>query len=438
MMKIIDVYKLGLKLKAYAYAEWVFSMFSVVETESQLFDKAPMTIHYREDGTYAEFDNQEVKIEDAKPNTPLLTDRTPITLNKGDLPNVNETIETTAAHVLFNAIYLTDSFGGKIPYHNGKKDGTFDLGYIEDVVASMLEDGEPPEDNPQDKIFVTEYLQFTKAEAYATNFADIFSVGASPKNTTSDPKMKAYRDKRLKELGPNPSITEVTKLEEELVQMDKDWVNDYGLLYYTNPQKEFGNSRKKLHGMVGAEKDFLDPNKFSLVGKSLVEGWDLDQFATYVNSAREGSINRGVMTQLGGTEVKGIIRSTQNLKVVSQYCGTNVGLPLLVTESNKGDFIGQYALNGKGGYLLITKDNIDTMMNKIVTRSTPGGCLQPNGDFCPICVGVVNAARPEALSSSAVSVGSGYMYVFMKRMHVTSIFTTKIDKRRMFLRTHHK
>lgn len=427
-MKAVDLFKLGLRNGAFYEIEWLFSIFSVTLSQAKGVADYPFRVDRKPEGVYAlNMDLQPVLIEDARKDQPLLEFSTMLKLEVGDIPNVVVPIELSAGEAMVNAVVLSYAFGKKIPCMSGY----MDFGKIEKEIAQRLTTDVPIEEEEHDKIYVRELKEYSRAMFFLTPLNDIAVPSASPRNVTSDPEMRKVRNEEIKRLGPNPSPLEVARAEKKLEAIDRAWTNDYGKSYFT-ADKEYNNARKKRHTWVGYEVDFLDPSKGKMIYKALDEGIDFSNFPALVNSSREASFNRGYLTQLGGSAVKETIQATQNCRVHSGFCGTKLGIPTIVDETNKPEIVGFYSIE-RGTYKPITKDNVNQLLGKKVLVSSPGFCKLKHPDVCSICVGVSNAANPRGLSAAIANISSVYMNVFMKKMHVSTIEYVEFDPMRSFM-----
>ncbi len=428
IMKPLELFRIGLREKAFYELEWILAMFSVTLNKSPKIADYPYRIVRTDDAVgYLDSDLLFQPLKGVGLHDPIIRFDDLITLEPGDIANVSVITELTCGEALVNAAVLSYAFGNKIPCIAGY----MDFGKIEQEIANRLTTDVPLEEEQADRIYVREYKEYTKAMFHLTPLNDIAVPSASPRNVTSDPEIKRLRNELITRLGPNPSPLDIARAEKKFEAMDRAWTNDYGKTFFTQ-DKEYNNARKKRHTWVGYEVDFLDPNKGTMIYKSLDEGIDFDNFPALVNSARDASFNRGYLTMLGGSAVKQAIQATQNCRVVEGFCGTTIGLPTIVDEENKKNLVDFYSIE-RGTYKLITADNVNQLVGKKVLVGSPGMCKLKHPDVCSVCVGVTNAANPRGLSAAIANISSVFMNVFMKKMHVSTISYIEFDPKRSFL-----
>jgi hypothetical protein len=187
--------------------------------------------------------------------------------------------------------------------------------------------------------------------------------------------------------------------------------------------------------MHGLEKPFSAGDKPVLIKNSLGEGWDFKNLPAMVNSLREGSFNRGSETQLGGVAAKEAFRAFQNVSIAEKDCGSKLGLPFVVTETNKSMFVGFYALrtvrniDNPSDPMEITKENIDSLVNNKIYVRLPMLCKTSHTDFCEVCMGKQNSLNPTGLNALGADVGSTFLNAFMKKMHVSSLSLARYQPR---------
>lgn len=435
-MNRIDFYLSALRDQAFLLNAWTLSVFTEILEEEDAWLSDPY--HYRvvrKEGK-AYFVNKTGSLElidDVKGNDPILPLNTPLDLKPGDLINVDRPVKTTVSEAFMNAAVLCYPFGNFFPY----KEGKWDAGYVEEMTQKhLVSDPLPGEDPKPGTMSVSQLEKVSQVLLGLTALNAYFVPTASPRNITFDPEMIKLRDKRIKELEESGKINdpiELAKMEKELEAMDRAYCNDYGKTFFTEA-KEFNNARKKMFLHVGYEKDFLDDGKGKYNKKSLAEGINLEMFAETVNGSREGSYNRGRLTMLGGADVKSAIRSTQNRRVVTGFCGTNLGIRTKVYRWSFDMLNGFYYLVKGKAPVEITNENFPSLVGKIIEVASPGFCREGFTDVCSICIGKAGASRPNALPLNITDISSANMYKFMKKMHVTSIQLTELVLDRTILR----
>lgn len=420
-MKKRDYFLLALKHKSYLFKAWTINCFSVVRTPGEEYPCHLLRGERHYSFIHPET-SEEIIIVDSHSDVPLFNFKETVNVSKGDLPNIHGDIETTYGKLVVNAVALVYPFGDKIEYQNGE----FKIKNIEKIIEKRLT-SDPKYKGPKSikveaPIYVTEYLNFIDAVLSLEGYTQLCVPSATAKTMTRDPRVPELRARLLEEHKDslNDPAT-IAKIDAELVKMDREWMKgDLGEGFYIK-DKSYEVVRKKVHLMHGYEQGFGESP--ATITNSLSEGWDLEKMPAMVNSLREGSYNRGAQTQLGGVAAKTINRIFQNTRIAEDDCGSTLGMDHFITDSNKGHYLGFYAINGKKLELL-SDVNIDQYVGKEVTLRSPMYCKTSRANFCRTCMGEINSESETALASLASGVGSTLLNTFMKLMHGTALKTT--------------
>jgi len=393
----------------------------------------PFKVINNKAGQFAFFDpdqEQWVDIDGIYKDRPLILIQGVLRLKVGDLPNVFEDVVTTYGEAFHNLIKLIFPFGKKISYRTGLKD--LSETSIESYIASRLKDDVPKDQETETDIYTHEYLLYGQAVGFTTGFNNYFVASVSPKSLTADPNQTKLRDKLLKEVKDSGrdinDPTVVAEVEAKLVANDVNWIDDYGKNYFVD-KGHFETARKKVHSMHGYEKPFSDKSKGITITRSLSEGIDLNKLPEIANAIREGSHNRSVNTQLGGVDFKEANRSFQNTSVPEEDCGSINGLYKLI---NSKKLIGSYYLD-KGKPVLIDEANYSSLEGKELLVRSPTECQTKDGNFCKVCVGKELARSSTATAAAVAGISADNLYIFMKKIHVSSTKVTELDLTQAFI-----
>lgn len=433
-MKRRDYFLKALRSGAYCHRIWVLSIFSMTDNDVEQTDWTDSPFPYRllqRDGKYVFIDLEKngefTEISDASVDQPLISPNFALTLTGGDLPNVFETVETTYGEAFFNAMVLVYAFGSKFPYVTGK----INIRNIEAVIENKLQDDIAP-NSPvlnlpdPDVIYVHEYKRFAEAIFNLPSYNTLWVPSASPKTLTRDPRIPEMRDALNKALGDRVTDpAEVARVEATLIKVDKAWVDDDGKDFYIK-EKSYSNSRKKIFLQHGYEKPFSANEEAVTITTSLDEGWDYENLPAMNNSSREGSYMRGSETQLGGVKAKEALRNFQNATIREPDCGDTFGIVEYVRSDEADDMLGFYYLENDKP-VLITRENIDSLVNRVIHVRSPSACKTQFTDFCEVCMGAKISQNPLALSAYAQGVGSTFLQTAMKKMHVSSLKLEEYD-----------
>lgn len=423
-MNKLEYFLAALKNGAYKRKQWVIHCFSQFkETEGTwVNDNYPFRLLVINDAYHfvnLESPNEPTRLEGVTTTSPAFSFGEHIDLKAGDVPNLKKDVSTTYGDLLFNYLVLIDAFGSKVDYHEGR----VNIKKLESMIESRLVDDVEGE-NDQDKIYVREFRVFMDNMYQLVGFTQLCVPSASPKTMTRDPNIP---DLRKKLLAGNESRFQdpafIARVDKELEQTDRAWVDDWGKDFYIK-DKSYSNVRKKVFLMHGLEKGFTENDPNVLIQNSLSEGWDFTKLPAMCNSLREGSFNRGALTEFGGVATKEAFRAFQNASITDVDCGTTLGKPTLITEDNHSVYVGFYHVV-KGQTVEITKDNVRALIGSTIIRRSPMLCKTPYTDYCQTCAGKQLAQTPTALGAATAGVGSIFMGAFMKKMHVSSLSLKK-------------
>lgn len=418
-----DFFLYGIKNNFYLYKQWVIECFSIARSDSGNY--GPFVNYLPKEKPHGwTADKQIIQITDSVIGQPLLNAQDPITLLPGDLPNVTEKVETIYGVALLNAIVLCYPFGNKIPFVD--KD-PITGGYLDSLVVAKLTDY-PPAGQEKDptKIYVDEHLKYQEACAAMGGFGMLFSPTASPATLVIPIEVLKRRNELFaqhKDSLKDPVV--LAAIDKELTGMVRAHLKKDSSAAFFISNKAIDVAIKKSMISYGMELGF-NPDDPTVILPSLQEGLDFNNMAAIADSARSGSHARGAMTALAGQSVKELYRVFQNTKVHEEDCGSVLGLELLVTEDNHGEFVGRYMLVG-GKPVRLDAAIIKPLIGKRITVRSPLRCNTVKPYHCARCVGDRSAMNPTGLHVEISDIGSVFMNVEMKAMHGKSLATTKIN-----------
>ncbi len=415
---------------AYKYREWVINCFNaagVVTTHDEV-KAADVRYPYQlfsEDGKvfYYDEDNAVQQLEDAPEEGPLYTFKDRISLAAYEMPNQPAPVDTTYGECYINYLIRVYPFGTMVEFTPGKvKTG--------DIVTRIL-----PKllDNPADgnyeegKIYVKHLLLYIEAVMTLTGLVQLSVPSATPFTVRTDPAIRELRNQLLEENKDrlhDPAV--IATIDKKLVDADRAWIDKDPDKGFYIKAKSFNVARKKMFVFHGAESGFSQDGSIDVVVNSLEEGWDLSKLPSMANSMRDGSFSRGAETALGGEAVKFFQRVLQNASITIDDCGTNLGMPTVITPANSRRYEGLYIQSG-GEWKSYDAEGIKQFIGKEVLVRSPQFCSAPETDFCKKCMGDKLSLSPDSLASSASDVGSVFLNTFLKRMHGTALVLAKYD-----------
>lgn len=356
-----------------------------------------------------------------KTNTSLLDPMEEFELPGGVLPSSPSTIKTTVGRFLVNYALIDNVItDGSIPYINspkGPKD--FNKHYVEFRMAGKI-------DNDTIKKYITNcfFIQ-SKSELFVPSF--------SRKALTSNPdilKRKYELFEIYKDQLHDPII--MTKIEDELIAMDRAYLAGDDSLNYYKDKKTFDIHRKMMYITGGIVESFGSKGNYEFLTNSLEEGLNPRDFPKIANEIRRGIHGRGTETAKGGENTKFVIRVFQNTRIVEDDCRTSRAIEVVMNRDNMNDYLDRsIVISGK--LVILTKDNIEQYLDKPVRMRSPMICESKNG-FCYTCMGEkFRVLQQEYLTMLFVTISSTFMMVPMKAMHGTKVSTRKITDLNQFV-----
>lgn len=449
-MKKLDFYIDALKAGVYRKKDWVISAFSVTEDPDpppaehavSMTDGVSNTVvgphlysirhrtHSTEVYVPTSAGNEWVEISDCVPYTPLFYPGDPLQVTPEMIPNCKEPVDSTYGDLLFNWIVLVEPFGSRIDYQVGP----VKIGSIERMIAKRLVDdpeisGVEPTD---DQIPVKMYMRFGRCVGALAGYTQLFVPTFSAKALQTDPAVKARRTELLEENADrlrDPVV--VAKIQNELIAMDKAWLQDDPSEGFLLSNKTWGTARKRMFLIHGPEAGFDEGGNAELVVNSLEEGWDTTKLVAMFNSARAGSYYRGALTALGGEAVKFFMRVFQNVNISVDDCGSKLGKYRQIEKGQGAYYAGLWEITPNGPVLLDEARAIAMEGKSILTRS-PQYCKVSSTDFCAKCVGAALAAIGNAIGAESVSVASQFMDIMMASAHAKELKTARLDLKTAF------
>lgn len=363
-----------------------------------------------------------ITIDNSDVNKSLFMAKEAFDIKAGELPILEEDLNTTYGIVIGNMCILHYPFGNMFKFINGE------IGDIVDTRVSELltDDVKDVSEEKPERIYVRQYLLYGEACAFLSNLSPIFASSGSIKAMTVDPSVLKLRDELFEKNKDRLHDRTVQALiEEEVVRADKASFKGDDAEDFLISGKSFNPTRKKALISIGGSSGFGDPSNAKFIKTSLREKWKVEDIPTHANEARSGSYFRGKETQFGGADVKIAYRMAMNSKVAEDFCNTKTGKSYIVDESNTKFFVNLYRLTGNGPEL-ITKENIKQHVGKVITIHNPQTCKTSASSYCAVCVGSVYSKLPKGIPSVVAGIGDVYMYDKMKRMHGKAMVTVRI------------
>lgn len=430
-MNKIDYLKLCIVNKVVYYTDWWFGVFCVSKTdhEEPKYDYEPFAFPWGY-GFYDPQSKELIKIDDAKPNTPMFGHMDPITIDSTWAVNVKQPTQTYVGNVCGNTLVIEYAFGEKYPFPAGP----LSIKDVEAVIAPKLTDT-PPEGGTRDPslFYVDENMKFRDAlqTLKATSF--IFVVSATPKNILAPTGIDAFKkglDKEYEGRLQDPIV--LAEYEAKLKQFDADYMAgdpSFGKGKLVSGKVQ-NMGRKKLHLTLGQEALRFDDSKAEpTIPTSLREGWpdpnqNPEQYVAIINSMRIGSFARGAETVKGGVDAKTLSRISY--QIVDNDCGVPYGITRYYTSTTAKQLEDCYIVAPKGS-VLVTKDMVASFVGKEVTTRSPGFCRQPGDYICRVCAGERLFKFKDGMTIPMMEVSSIILGASMAAMHGKVLSVAEID-----------
>lgn len=429
-MHKLEFFLKALKAKAYQNKSWTISAFAIIHEDKDKWKSNPYPYRVVQTPSGSFFvdpeNNMELTpIEGYSLGSPIFTFKDRIELKAGDLLNLKQDIVSTLGNVLFNQICLVYGFGDKIPFINKR----VVMSNLENYIASKLEDTPKKEEDRQpDRLYVDEYLRFVNAVFDLTNFTQLCVWGATEKVISAPPGIAAFKKKLIEENKDRiTDSTVIANIDKALVAYDAEYLKGDPGENFLLSNKSRSIVRKKKFLMYGAEPGLDDSVKLDPITNSLEEGWDISKFPAMNNALRAGSFNRGAQTELGGESVKWLLRASSNIIINSNDCGTTVGKPFAVTQSNHKKLVDFSIVTEDGHKLIENEEESGQYIGKYLMVRSPMYCKLDKTDYCKVCVGKKLAQNPTGLSMVVSEYGSSFLSIFMSAAHAKQLSLQKMD-----------
>lgn len=443
-MNKIEYLTLMLAGRGYVDKNTLISIISIQlpdETETvELFKAAPFGVYVKGNQFFFQHNGKEEVITDATFDFNPLFDKDELLEVSPDVhPFIPEKITTTFGILLCNIILFYEVFdNGGVSYVNGE----ITEKVIKKLISNTLVDQILPTDEqardpnwkpvyPEGKYDYTKAIEkFARHGNYLQGF-DVYWIRSSCIEALSPSKaVLALKEelfaKHKDELDDPVVFTDIVK---QCVALDMiEQMSSYNATFYTK-SKFIEDNRKRMFIAFGVEND---PESGTMVNltRSLNDGYDMERIYNYVNSTVSGASDRGKATGEGGSEVKNTIQLLGGTKAHPESdCGTTVTEKVFITEYNKDYWVGSYFNSSPKSVqgTSITKENVDSLVGTYVNMRVPAFCLQPNSDFCRVCLGDILGSNADQMTAAITRIPTNFMLTRMKAYHSAGNQSTKLD-----------
>jgi len=343
------------------------------------------------------------------------------TLKKGEYFNT-ETITTNVGLFIFNKFLIEESFSKVVGYINTPVNAKIQKNIEAKISQALLDD----------IITVEEMVKYlNKLQWLSKEFNAVFSGSFTMKTLKPVPKVMKHKEKLVKENKEaldKGDIAVAVNIEKELLDMAREELKgDPGMdLYNSGARGSFDNNYKNIAVIKGPVYNPVT-DKYDFVSSNFMEGIKKEEIPIVANSIPAGAYPKAVGTQTGGYYNKQISAAFQGVVLDKQGsdCGTKLTLEVLLTDSNKSQFLHRYIVSGSN-LILLDSNNIDKYINKKVKFRSPMFC---KGDkLCSKCAGILYYKLGiENIGLTATKLAGTLLNLNMKKFHNSTANIKKID-----------
>jgi len=354
-------------------------------------------------------------------NKPLLNQDIEFTLKKGLFTGVNKDIKTTIGIAICNYVFFEYAL-----------EGIFDVYINEEFTYPDIEDKYILPN--KDFVTVRRFKRCGVGCIYLIDMADIFVISSTLKTTAKPKWLDSFKKQTIKELedkyGKDALKDKHVYLQYEKMVMDKyhEYLKDDPTYMITTDNKIIGSSLRKKFVSVGV-LDTVDPdNRTGIIASSLKDGLpkDKEELAIIINNLINGSYERGISTKDSGYLSKIITRVMFSYRIIEKDCGTTKGCLLRITKKNSKSFIGMFYIE-KNKTNEITKDNISSLIGKVLNVRVQHNCQSKGATFCSVCSGKELSRVEYGVVLLASETGGMALKHNLSKFHVTNYKLIDID-----------
>lgn len=265
------------------------------------------------------------------------------------------------------------------------------FGKIDSNLAKALSNGDITREQYSQYIDRVQWL-------FGGPIAHIINPSISSTLVNLPPKAKKLRDELMakEKAGIEANDPEVSsKIEDAVVTealKDMRATHDPALaLFDAGGGADPYNNYRTMFVMKGAIIDNTgeSPTGYKIVKSNYDDGISKEDVALIGDALVTSSFSSGVATQDSGAEAKSYNAIFQRVQLQEQgsFCHTKDTNPVLITKSNKNDYIYRYIKTSATKPVMLTDDNIDQYVGKVVNMYSPLHCKAKDPEYCSCCVG---------------------------------------------------
>lgn len=244
--------------------------------------------------------------------------------------------------------------------------------------------------------------------------------------------LEEYKDDLYSD-DPTKQLLASNKMEKELMGIVRQNLkNDYGYDLYASGDGNLDNNYKTINVMRGAVFNNLT-GKFDIVDSSLMDGIKKQDIPSFSNSVVAGAYPSAIGTADAGYMAKIILALLQSEHIdpdPNSDCGTEMTIPLTITDSNKQYVLYRY-INEGGKRVLTTMENIGNYVGKTVQLYSPQCCK--HDAICGKCAGqIFYKLGVTQIGLLVTSITQKLLNIKLKSKHDLSQKASIIDKKLIF------
>jgi hypothetical protein len=433
-MNKLQYLKFAINNNLYKKKTWMISAFAIIKENINNKENIFLGSLVLESWGYSFYNEKQelVKIEDSIPNEPLFKFLDPITIDNTWIENADKSINTFIGNLLVNKILVTNCFGNKIKFIEGK----ISIKDIEEKIAKSLIDNPKNKDEKRlaNFFYVDEYVKFIDNIQYLSTFTQLATYSATKKNILPPTGIKEFKKELLekyKDKLNNP--VELSNFEQELKNFDSNYLegDPSNNIFVSGKVKNV--ARKKMFLTIGSEQGFDEDLKSEPIINSLDEGWPTDpvKFTELMNGLRIGSFSRGAETVKGGVSAKVLLRAITNFNIQDTDCGSKLGIRRKYTKENINKLVGRYIID-KEVIFIDNEDLASKFIDKNIIIRSPMYCKLEGENICKICSGNNLFQFKEGLAIPVTEISSIILTTSLRKMHGTILSTAKLDIEEIF------
>lgn len=292
----------------------------------------------------------------------------------------HDPVQTNIGLILFNKLLIEKTIEGLVP--NGYWNIPLDkkaFGKLFDIISDGVLYG---------NISTDTLTSFLKAyEFWGLKLVNVFSPAYTLNMIMPEKDVQAEKDKMFADT-PNPSVIDMTKIEDKMIAMSREKLkDDPGMVMYNSGARgDFTNDHKNMVLAVGPVNNPVT-GKYDYMKSNYMDGISKEDLVAAGNIIVTSEYPKAVGTQVGGYLTKQFYAVFQSI-VLDDHgsdCGTKECIEINFANENIENFYDQYIKTKDGKLVLLTPDNSDQFDGTICQVRSPMFCL---GDkICNKCAG---------------------------------------------------